>query len=36
MVNLPFIQALVFTPDGRVMNQMLPFFNDYLKFEQKN
>jgi len=24
----------VFTPDGRVMNQMLPFFNDYLQFEK--
>jgi S-formylglutathione hydrolase FrmB len=25
----------VFTPDGRVINLMLPFFNDYLKFEIK-
>jgi S-formylglutathione hydrolase FrmB len=24
----------IWTTDGRVMNQMLPFFNDYLKFEE--
>ena len=25
----------IWTPDGRVLDEMLPFFNDYLQFDEK-
>jgi len=25
----------IWTPDGRVLDEMLPFFNNYLQFDEK-